>query len=319
MSCNSPWFNQKLDPPSIMPCGFCAGCRADKVRLYEIAASYEMAKHRVCSFVTFTYRDTDLYPNLVTGKLYRPDMTCCATLNRKHFSSRLQVLREYVRTKLPSFRDYSFIINGEYGDSFNRPHHHAVFFGLDFDQEKLFSEVMWKDGDVQVLPVTPGAIRYVIKYFEKQLPSKESKIIYDELGLERPFVQVSPGFGSDLYAAHAKEINETGRLFVNGYALTPPPRYRQMYRSMEHLETYDSVLSSHFKYLSGLAAQQGMTLDEYLLKTRYDNELAAQNNTLAKNEPVYTRVLPPPRFGHSSLSGDIRKLFGKIRKIFDKS
>ena len=94
--------------------------------------------------------------------------------------------------------DFSYLYVGEYGDLFKRNHFHILFFGLDFAYCKKLIFSKWKYGFIDVLPVLDGAIRYVVKYMDKQVFGESAEILYDLKGLERPKIRMSQGFGKGL-------------------------------------------------------------------------------------------------------------------------
>lgn len=65
-----------------------------------------------------------------------------------------------------------FYLVGEYGDISERPHYHAIVFGLSPLQEKLVSRA-WTKGFTYVGELTPDSAQYVAGYVTKKMTSKD--------------------------------------------------------------------------------------------------------------------------------------------------
>lgn len=109
-------------PPIPIPCGSCIGCRLRRARDWSIRCLHEASLHEENCFVTLTYDDAHL-----------PERS---SLNVRDW----QLFAKRVRKALGAFR---FLQCGEYGPRSNRPHHHALLFGVDFHDTELLYE---KDG-----------------------------------------------------------------------------------------------------------------------------------------------------------------------------
>ena len=128
-------------------------------------------------FVTLTY-DDDHLPFTDSGE---------ATLFKHHLQKYFKDLRYW----LGDFRYYAC---GEYGDSFGRPHYHALVFyngSKKFDEVKSILEQRWSYGSSKVdYGVTPANAKYCCKYSMKSLG-------FDYLDCTPPFALMSrkPGIG----------------------------------------------------------------------------------------------------------------------------
>ena len=103
--------------PVRLPCGQCIGCRLERSRKWAMRCVMEASMHEKNCFITLTYDDEHL-PK--TGDRWKKDFV--------DFMKRL-------RKKVGKVR---FFHCGEYGELNKRPHHHAILFGVDFeDRERL--------------------------------------------------------------------------------------------------------------------------------------------------------------------------------------
>lgn len=220
-----------------IPCGNCLGCRLDKLALWSARCNYEQIKGSN-AFLTFTYddfhlpyNDGSLFPTLRQEDLHK------FIDNIRHKIRALPVLPEHCR------KDFSFFASGEYGDIFQRPHYHVLFFGLDFLECRKFFESSWKKGMVKCLPLMRGGVRYVVDYFTKNLVTGElAEQKYDLRGLERPFKSVSRGLGSELFFAHRDEIRN-GKDLKIGSRIVPVPLY---YKNLYSRFSDDEIMSRCF-------------------------------------------------------------------------
>ena len=213
-------FSKSLS--SFIPCGRCIGCRLDKMSVWSGRASAEIIKGRN-AFVTLTYDDFHLNFN---DNFLRPSLSKVQIQNYLN-NIRLQ-LKKY---SLPfgCRQDYKYYLVGEYGDSFQRPHYHVLFFGLDFHDLKHFFEKTWHYGSVKSLPCNSATIRYVLDYMTKSVNGRYAVEQFDNQGLERPFSSCSKGFGYDYFYNHRFDINEYGMIKNGDRFLSVPPYYKNMF------------------------------------------------------------------------------------------
>lgn len=139
-----------------LSCGKCMNCRINRKRSWVgRLATEHMYAVGPSTFLTLTYNDDHLPENASL----KPD-------DWKMFYDRLR------KTGLGRFRYYAV---GEYGDKYERPHYHALLFGVDPWKWRDRINKCWTDkegepyGYVQSALVKPGAIDYVADYACKRL------------------------------------------------------------------------------------------------------------------------------------------------------
>lgn len=186
-----------------LPCGRCIGCRMSRAREWALRCTLELAQHESSKWCTLTYDEEHLPPTLRKRDL-------------SGFLKRLRARGERVR----------FFASGEYGERTQRPHYHAILFGLS-DPSRV--QDSWRYGHSRVDPVSPAAISYVAGYCAKkvgwQLESGE-RVDYDTGEVyewQPPFIQMSrrPGIG-----AAARSFSASWRRFaVHAGSPMPVPRY----------------------------------------------------------------------------------------------
>nr|QJB20336.1 MAG: replication initiator protein [Microvirus sp.] len=164
-----------------LPCGSCLQCRMDKARDWAVRCQLELNEHREYCWTTLTYTD-DTLP---------------LTLRKDHLSGWLKRLR----ARNPD-RTIRFFASGEYGERTQRPHYHAILFGLP-DHPSI--QDTWPFGMVRVDPISPAAIAYVAGYTSKKVGYRlepkervdpETGEVYE---WQPPFLQMSrrPGIGGE--------------------------------------------------------------------------------------------------------------------------
>lgn len=222
-----------------IPCGKCLSCRIDKRILWEqrLKAEYISGSS---AFVTFTYDDNHLRYN---------NGSCFPTCSFIDLHRYIDTLRHKVRSLnysdtfiSPSFKVYGVT---EYGDSFNRPHAHILFFGLDFSRcHKLF-KTSWHYGNVKVLPVLQGGIRYVLKYLDKQQDTKELlQKKYLDYGLEPPRRLIGKGIGRNYIISQIPNLRKYGMFRVGNRFIPCPQYFKNKY--LEFNDNYIDFLDSQY-------------------------------------------------------------------------
>lgn len=123
---------------------------------------------------------------------------------------------------------------GEYGDTYGRPHYHAIVFGLDYNEiNRQIVKDNWRyclperfdvcrNKEQGFAPVTPDDIRYVCGYVQKKYSGEMAKNIYgDRLP---PFQVCSQGLGLD-FALENKEDIENRNITFRGHNVSIPRYY----------------------------------------------------------------------------------------------
>lgn len=230
-----------------VPCGMCLNCRVDRQNSLIDRAEWEYINYGCGAFVTFTFDDAHLNPyQFIDSK----DGKLKATLSRKCGKDFLNRLNKQVKKfcnengTTPLCRpDYKYILTGEYGDKFKRPHFHALFFGLDFAFCKRLFWRAWKGfGQIQVDPIRAGGIKYATKYISSQTFGHYRFYQYNYHHLEAPYSVHSTKFGEGLYKSQLSYIkNHNGNYRWHNTDRPLPKYYKDKYlvlssRSEEYLQ-----------------------------------------------------------------------------------
>lgn len=194
------------DQPRLVPCGACVGCRASQAAQWATRARLELETTSPAFFLTMTYDDDHLPgPSLVWEDL-------------RNFWKRL-------RKDAP----LRYLACGEYGEETNRPHYHAILFGVrltdlvPWDARLSISpylERKWALGRVFVAEANTATASYVAGYTAKKLRDAS----YPD-GILPPDIRVStkPALGWTWAEAHSHELVHD-RLPVGPGRVVPVPR-----------------------------------------------------------------------------------------------
>lgn len=188
-----------------VPCGKCAGCRADKALAWSIRCYQESSLHDQNSFLTLTYNDENLPDSLVKTDL------------QKFFRA--------LRDQGQKVRYYAC---GEYGDISGRPHYHACIFGTDFRDGREYAinnelyavprvTDLWGKGNVLIADFTMATACYVAGYVGKKINKPED----DSFQL----MSRKPGIGFDWLRKHVQDIVKTDSVIIEGREFPVPPQY----------------------------------------------------------------------------------------------
>lgn len=206
--CITPITINKGKPDEMkVGCGSCAPCflKYTNQWAFRVAIHANSCVQHYC--VTLTYNNENLpMSQSKTGDTIYSWMT----LSRAHASGFFKNLRNnHIKKYGKNAPKISYIICGEYGDKFKRPHYHAIIFNCDYDT--ILSS--WDKGDIHFGDNNVDAsIRYALKYVMKsRLWKLESNKAY-----ERPFVNFSKGIGESLIVLSKKRycvVNPDGEFF----------------------------------------------------------------------------------------------------------
>lgn len=226
-----------------LPCGKCIDCRLQKTREWATRCMLETKEHEHNYFITLTYDDEHLPHNrkidINTGELLNE---WTETLYPKDLQDFWKRLREHYARKY-NVKEIRYYECGEYGEKFQRPHYHAIVFGLpifdlkadhkskrgnmNFTSEEI--EKIWGNGLVAVGNVTWESCAYTARYIMKKQTGL-GKEIYKIENRYPEFCCMSkrPAIGKKYFEKNWKQIYENDELYIktkNGATAVKPSRY----------------------------------------------------------------------------------------------
>lgn len=245
---------------------------------------HEASLHTRNSFVTLTYDSK----NLCASLNYR-DFQLFMKRLRKAESSSVSTLEQQAvaafvadsgteaeadarsREALRELRRVRFVVCGEYGDTYFRPHFHSLLFGKDFPDRYVWRESssgftlyrsaelekLWPYGHCEIGDVTFESAAYVARYCMKKVTGDAASSHYrrldpytgDVVDVEPEFLRMSlrPGIGADwirLYRSDVYRGDGDAYCVVNGMKVKPP-RYYDRY--MSETEEWDDLVYQRYK------------------------------------------------------------------------
>lgn len=175
-------------------CGRCMPCHIKYCNQWSFRFNIHYNQNPTAHCVTLTYDNKNL-PTVKNGtKIYQ-------TLVKSHVQDFFKKLRRYHTRRQSIQTKLSYIIAGEYGDKFKRPHYHAIIFNAhpdDILKSWTKGNIYFGNNDIQ------ATLIYTLKY---TLKSRIFKLYHSNAPYQRPFMHVSNGIGETLIVTKKKSIN----------------------------------------------------------------------------------------------------------------
>lgn len=223
--------------PIRLPCGQCVGCRLEHSRQWAMRCMHEKQLHASSCFVTLTY-DNECLPD-------------GASLRRRDFQLFMKRLR---KARGAGVRFYGC---GEYGETTNRPHYHAILFNCDFEDRKFYKNNkagdplytsaelsrLWPLGLCTFGAVTFDSAAYVARYIMKKITGDMAEKHYTKVNeygeifdMVPEFQMMSrrPGIGREWFNKFGLQSYKWDAVIMNGMEVRPPRYYDGLY---EHVDS----------------------------------------------------------------------------------
>lgn len=236
-------------------CGQCLGCKIDKSREWALRCQHEIQTEaesgRGSCFITLTYNDDNLPHKRcprnnscvhwkekrckgVTGTLCKRDFQLfMKRLRKKLISTRI------TKKDLPYGSRIRYFHCGEYGDLLNRPHHHAILFGIDLTgMEHLKTErgnhywthkylnEEWPYGYHIIGDANFQSSAYVARYLLKKITGEKAPDWYQGKIPEYNSMSRKDGIGRAFLEKYGTtDIYNNDICVVNDWTFVKPPKY----------------------------------------------------------------------------------------------
>lgn len=232
------------DMPVTVPCGRCIGCRLEKSRQWAIRCLHEASLHEKNCFITLTFDDKHLNEQRT---LVKRDFVLFMKRLRKRFG-----------------KDIKFYHCGEYGEQYERPHHHACIFNFDFPDKVLLRDMdgvklyiseelskLWTFGYHTIGDVTFDSAAYVARYVTKKITGDMATEAYCDIDYttgeilnerlpEYSSMSRRPGIGAEWYEKYKTSIYNFDRVIVKEHEVKPPKYYDRLFE-LENPSEFSSV------------------------------------------------------------------------------
>jgi len=213
-------FNPKdgyLDHMIKIPCGQCIGCKLERSRQWAIRCVHETQMHTENCFATFTKNDAHVK----------------SSLDKTDFQKFMKRLRKEIYPK-----KISYFHCGEYGENFEREHHHAILFGLDFEDKELIYdsdgiktytspqlEKLWGQGFVTIGDANWDTAAYVARYCTKKITGDKAADYYKGRQPEYVTMSLKPAIGKGWYERYKSDLYNHDMCVVNDGNICKPAKY----------------------------------------------------------------------------------------------
>lgn len=177
--------------PIYVDCNKCESCQLKYIAHLGLRASHELMYHTKAMFITLTVNNENI------DKVF-PNNSLCHVEFQKFIRRLRDWLRRTIYKKNPEqLPKIKYLMCGEYGEKFGRPHYHAVIFGYEFDDLKQHHvkgqsiknsyrspklERLWTYGFSQISKVNYEKCTYLAKYVAKA--KAKDKELYGYLDME---------------------------------------------------------------------------------------------------------------------------------------
>lgn len=246
-----------------LSCGQCYGCRLVRSRDWAIRCMNEAQMHDESCFVTLTYADDKIPP--------------FGDLVYRHFQLFMKSLRFKYRP-----RPVRFFMCGEYGEKFDRPHFHALLFGVAFGDRTLWKqtsighelyrsetlESLWPHGFSSVANLSFETAAYVARYCMKKVTGDNAHDHYTridtitgemrEVSPEFAHMSLKPGIGATWFEKFKGDIYPHDFVVVDGQQIKPPRAYDKYLMTLPSYE-YDWLQFS--RYQRSIAVAEDNTVE----------------------------------------------------------
>ncbi|QCQ84644.1 replication initiator protein [Blackfly microvirus SF02] len=186
-----------------LPCGKCTGCRLERSRQWAVRLMHEAQLHKKTSFVTLTYKNTELPGSAARNiedslRALRSPQLRTALDRRAHAEARAHDDQEPSLSKgdLKAFTNrlntaahrrfgngVKYYACGEYGETTHRPHYHIAIYGEDFADDRIPWKLsnghqlwrssrlatLWPHGDADIGELTFESAAYIARYIMKKI------------------------------------------------------------------------------------------------------------------------------------------------------
>jgi len=217
MICDTPYYvlPKAATEKVPVPCGKCPPCKMRRVNSWVFRMLEQEKLYDHSHFVTLTY-DTRYVPISPNGFM---------TLQKRDFQLFMKRLRKLTPAKL------KYYAVGEYGSTNNRPHFHAIIFGVE-NLEHIHDA--WGLGRVDIGTVTGDSIAYTMKYIDKPggnplYPGWKPFVGRDDRVLEFPLMSKALGANyltDHMIAYHKADLSRLYATKLGGHRVALPRYYR---------------------------------------------------------------------------------------------
>ena len=169
-------------------CGKCATCRKQKAQEWAIKLINERKYYKKACFITLTF-DNRILGNKKSKAVAKygakPGFVLKTDYSMEYFKKFIKRLRKKYKDKYIAYFHVA-----EYGEKTHRPHHHAIIYGINFDEDRKEGALsktghtqyisktlndLWAAGACTVQDCNSNNIIYIAQYSIKKFKQNEEK------------------------------------------------------------------------------------------------------------------------------------------------
>lgn len=223
-------YIEKTGKTTLVPCGQCLSCKIARMQEWKMRMLFESEYWTDSCFITLTY-DEEHISSLPASRILQTDIKTGKTDFRRSLDFKdLQLFYKAIRQDL---RDtpIKYYSCGEYGSERNRPHFHAIIYGLGVNSStrELLKENWRKCDSFRFDGINAGlayaeadSMLYVSSYVRKKLVGKLGKELYLDNGLIPPGSRVSQGIGWQWWLDNREKVLKDGFITFQGKECSIP-------------------------------------------------------------------------------------------------
>ena len=260
-----------------LPCGQCIGCRLKYSQEWAIRLMHENQMHDESCFLTLTMNDE-----------YLNSRENPYSLDKSEFQRFMKRLRKRYGKKIRFFHC------GEYGEKNQRPHYHAIIFGMDFEDKELFQvrdEIrlytseklakLWPYGFSTIGTVTMESCAYVARYVTKKIKGKDAEEHYirwdpltgEGIPIEPEYATMSrkPGIGKTWFDKFKSDVFPNDYVVMSKHEIRPPRFYDEKLEEIDP-EMYEKIKEKRAAELPEVIDKYDENLDRLWVKEAVKEE-----------------------------------------------
>lgn len=288
-----------------VPCGKCEECKINRAmhKTHRMIMETKTQGSENCWFVTFTYDDMHLPSEdyIDSDGVYKT----AHSINKRDMQLFVKRLRKHLFGNQKG--NLRYVICGEYGDTFGRPHYHGIFWNLPLDDIRLDSfttqtgreqyispllDKLWHyNGRVRLCPCSINTLGYTARYVQKKLYGDDAWL-YRKKHLDPPFILQSQGIGKDFMLLKHDTFISQGFVptSLNGeYVELFPDRYLEKLSKKNCLTTEDdwNIIKARRKQLAENSL--AFELKQTNMATRPEEYLSKKNMSVVSKHSSLKR------------------------------
>lgn len=253
-------WNPKSSEYFYVPCGKCVPCNVSKSREWAMRVIHELPYWEDSVFLTLTYDKDSINENF--------------SLDKKELQNYFKRLRKNLNN-----RKIKYYACGEYGDTFGRPHYHAIVFGVSISEHKMLQKRIisgplhdsWGHGYTYAGTATYQSARYISKYLNKEIVKGLDENYYKSANKEPPFRVNSNGLGLRYAQQNSNQLNENLYYTFHGIKQGLPLYYkRKLSIDSDRLRLFSAqkFCETAWKYLKNVTNIRQGVIDQQNIQAR---------------------------------------------------